>query len=204
MIATGIFNDFVVGNKGGSVIEPRTLLSFSFPSMKERLGRQRKNKPVSSLLKIQSKLYSACFCRRSFISSPIAEILTSHISPWRFTFLKLYQFLKRSSQPALALCFWMFIALAYLLAWSCIILLIGRLFGEKFALVYLIQANFFSLTSKYFPSQTHSSERSPVYQFPFNFSALFFSLEITTRIPSKISLNIFPFFKFLQQLQPFC
>ena len=42
MIATGIFNDFVVGNKGGSVIEPRTSLSFSFPSIQERLWRQRK------------------------------------------------------------------------------------------------------------------------------------------------------------------
>ena len=98
----------------------------------------------------------------------------------------------------------MFITLAYLLAWSCIILLTGRLFVEKFALVYLFQAKFFSLTSKYFPSQTHSSERSPAYQFPFNFSALFFSLKITARIPSKISLNIFAFFKFLQQLQSFC
>ena len=37
VIATRIFNDFVVGNKGGSVIEPRTSLSFSFPSIQERL-----------------------------------------------------------------------------------------------------------------------------------------------------------------------
>ena len=37
MIATGIFIDFVAGNKGDSVIEPRTSLSFSFPSIQERL-----------------------------------------------------------------------------------------------------------------------------------------------------------------------
>ena len=42
MIAAGIFIDFVAGSKGDSVIEPRTSLSFSFPSMQERLGRQRK------------------------------------------------------------------------------------------------------------------------------------------------------------------
>ena len=157
------------------------------------------------MLKIQSKLYSACFKFVSVLSSPHRLLkLTSHISPWRFTFLKPYQFLKRSSHPALALYFWMFIALAYLIACSCIILLIERFFAEKFSLMYLIQPNFFWLTSKYFPSQTHSFERSPAYQFPFNFSALFFSLEINATLPSKIGLNIFAFFKFLQQLQPFC
>ena len=141
MIATGIFNDFVVGNKGGSVIEPRTSLSFSFPSIQERLWRQRK-KDVHRF-------------------GVFARMKLHHFAHWKI------------------------------------------IWGEICSRVF-DPGEFFSLTSKYFPSQTHSSERSPVYQFPFNFSALFFSLEITTRIPSKISLNIFPFFKFLQQLQPFC